>query len=79
MDKDGHLPAFYKEAIQRGSKLSIYFAANAALELGNIYYDQKNYKEAKRYYQICLEMPNSDHKNSIERNVDRINQNKIKK
>ena len=58
--------AFYKEAIQRGSKLPIYFAARAALELGHIYADQKNYKEGKRYYQMCLDMPNSDHKNSID-------------
>ena len=58
--------AFYKESIQRGSKLPVYFAASAALELGNIYFAQGNKEEAKRYYQTCLDMPNSDFKNSID-------------
>lgn len=58
--------AFYKEAIQRGSKLPVYFAASAALELGNIYFAQNNKTEAKRYYQMCLDMPSSDFKNSID-------------
>jgi len=58
--------AFFKETIARGSKLPIYYAASAALEAGNIYEQQKNYAEAKMYFQQCLDMPNSDFKNSLD-------------
>ena len=58
--------AFFKETIARGAKLPIYYAASAALEAGNISEQQKDFTSARKYFQQCLDMPDSDFKNSID-------------
>ncbi len=61
----------YKEAIQylnntisKGGNES-YFAANAALQIGFIYEDLKQSKNAITYYEKCLKMNPSEYKNSM--------------
>lgn len=57
---------FYTQAISLGESRSEYFAARAALHLGNIY-EKKNDKDtAIRWYQRCLNMKDHDFKNSLD-------------
>lgn len=57
---------FFRETIQRGESLPLWFAAAAALESGNIYEDQGDFAKAKVYFEKCLAMPGSEFKNSID-------------
>jgi tetratricopeptide (TPR) repeat protein len=56
---------YYNQVINSGSKSKEYFACNSALQLGLIFEQQKNYKQAKRYFKMCLDMSPSDYKNSL--------------
>jgi tetratricopeptide (TPR) repeat protein len=55
----------YKETIRLGSESAYYYAANAALKLGNIYEDQKDYNNAIHYYKAAQNMKNEEYRNSI--------------
>lgn len=57
----------YSECIKKGKSNPLYFACNSALQIGNIYESQKNYKEARKYYDLCLDIKPSTHKKSIHR------------
>ena len=57
---------FYKSALDRGSNLTVYFAARAALQTGLIYEHKGNYAKAIELYNTCMEMKNHDFKNSID-------------
>ncbi len=57
---------YYTSCIESGRAVPVYFAANAAMELGNIYAANQNYELAKKYYKMSLAMPDSDFKNSID-------------
>ena len=59
------IPA-YQKAIASGKALTYYFAANAALNLGNIYEDDKNYSQAANYYNTALGMKHHEYQNSID-------------
>jgi hypothetical protein len=43
-----------------------YFAANAALNLGLIHEQEKNFEKAAYYYQLAIELKNYEYKNSIQ-------------
>lgn len=55
----------YESTIEIGEKLSYYFAANSALELGNLYESQNDYEKAKIYFEKCLEMKDHEYENSL--------------
>jgi tetratricopeptide (TPR) repeat protein len=55
----------YKETIRLGSESEYYYAANAALKLGNIYEDKKDYNNARHYYEAAQNMENEEYANSI--------------
>ncbi len=57
---------YYKSAMDRGSNLTAYFAARAALQTGLIYEQKGNYAKAIEIYNTCMEMKNHDFKNSID-------------
>jgi tetratricopeptide (TPR) repeat protein len=57
---------YYQKSIDSGKSLPVYFAANAAMELGSIYEQEQNFEKAKYYYKLSLAMPDSDFKNSID-------------
>lgn len=57
---------YYEKSIAVGKDLPVYFAANAAMELGSIYEKEGNKEQAKYYYKLSLSMPDSDFKNSID-------------
>ncbi|MFH1160613.1 MAG: hypothetical protein V1733_06675 [bacterium] len=64
----GNIPKaifYYTEAITNGKSLPYYYAANAALKLGNIYERQGNYLTADTNYQICASLKYDEYENSL--------------
>lgn len=55
----------YKETIRLGSESEYYYAANAALKLGNIYETKGDYKNAEISYKAAQNMENEEYQNSI--------------
>ncbi len=56
----------YKKVIAEGSEQSWYFAPNAALQLGIIYEEEREYDLALEYYRKCLKINESSYKQSID-------------
>lgn len=57
---------FYQSTIARGKNYPYYFAANAALQLGLIYEEKGLKDKALEYFHKCLDMENTDYKNSLD-------------
>ena len=57
--------SFYKKTIDQGSESEHFYAANAALKLGNILEDQGKFEEALKYYDAAQHMNNKEYRNSI--------------
>ncbi len=55
----------YKLTIEEGQDLSLYYAGNSALKLGNIYEKQLDTNSALLYYKKCLSLEFNQYKNSI--------------
>ncbi len=68
--------SFYKKTIELGASQPYYFAASAALQLGNIYESRNDKVNAQYYYQECLDLPNEDYKTSLDQKaksgIDRL-------
>ncbi|RLD82015.1 MAG: hypothetical protein DRJ15_02830 [Bacteroidetes bacterium] len=58
--------AWYEEAISKGEDMLYYFAANAALQTGNIYEMQEKYDLAEDLYKRCIRMPNREYRRSMQ-------------
>lgn len=56
---------WYEQTIQTGQEQTFYFAANAALKIGNIYETTGNLDKAEEYYKQCLKMKNKEYKTSL--------------
>lgn len=56
---------FYLQTIEKGSTYDYYFAANAALKLGNIFEQQKKKTNAVAYYKKALDLDKDEYTNSI--------------
>ncbi len=56
---------YYIQVVNNGKDNEAYYACNSALQLGLIFEEQRNIKEAKKYFKICLKMSPSDYKNSL--------------
>jgi tetratricopeptide (TPR) repeat protein len=56
----------YQQSIDMTSNNPWYFGANSALHLGYIAKDQKNYQAARKYFQMALDYPRHEYKNSID-------------
>jgi len=64
----GNYPAalqWYDEAISKGKEMPYYFAANAALQAGNIHEMNESYDLAESYYKRCIKMPNREYRRSM--------------
>lgn len=61
----GEAITFYSETLDKGKGYPYYFAANSALQLGNIYEASGNKEKARSYYRICLSLKYDEYKNSI--------------
>ncbi len=57
---------YYEETIHLAKENPWYFAPNAALQLGYIYRDQKNYAMAKKYFEQALTYKRHEYKSSID-------------
>jgi len=57
---------FYNYTINFGKNSKYYYAANAALLLGDIYTQKNQYKKAAEYYHTAIDMKNHDYEGSIE-------------
>ncbi len=55
----------YRETLATGSRLPRYFAANAALKLGEIYESEDSLTLAQKFYRECLNLPFDEYVNSI--------------
>ncbi len=57
---------YYKQTLKNGALSKYYFAANAALILGNIYEEKRDFEKAKSYYQQCLALRDHEYQNSLD-------------
>lgn len=55
----------YISVLYQGQSQTWYYAANAALNLGLIYENQKNFAAAEKYYRRCLGLNYTEYKTSI--------------
>ena len=56
----------YLTTIKTGEKLKEYYAARAAIQLGNIYEKKGDKNTAMAYYQRCRDMGDHDYKDSLD-------------
>jgi len=56
---------YYVYAIQHGEALKSFMACNAALQVGIILEDQRKFKQAKNYFEKCLDLSPSEYKTSL--------------
>jgi tetratricopeptide (TPR) repeat protein len=66
LNKYNEAIASYSKAINIGRSSNYYFAANAALCIGNIYEYIKDYNMAANYYNQALSMKHHEYQNSID-------------
>ncbi len=66
MGKDDIAINYYKKTVLAGSNESYYFAAKAALQIALLYEKSNNINEAKRYFNICIEMEDHQYELGIE-------------
>ena len=66
MGKDDIAINYYKKTVLAGSNESYYFAAKAALQIALLYEESNNINEAKRYFNICIEMEDHQYELGIE-------------
>jgi len=55
----------YNYSIAFGINSPYFYACNAALQCGLIYEDLKDYQEAKRYFELCINMDPEDYRTSL--------------
>ncbi len=57
---------YYSKAIEKGSALHRYFAANSALESGEIFEHRGDKEKALSFYHLCLTFDDHEYKNGID-------------
>jgi tetratricopeptide (TPR) repeat protein len=66
LNKDVEAIQYYTQAIQLGKERTEYYAARAALQIGQIYERQGKKSLAITYYEKCLDMDDHEYKDSID-------------
>jgi tetratricopeptide (TPR) repeat protein len=56
---------YYDKTMQTGKNSKLYYACAAALQMGLIYEETKNYTKAKEYYNFCLKLNPDDYADSF--------------
>jgi len=64
--QDSKALSYYQQAIDLGRQTSYYYAANAALNMGNIYENRKDKQKALVFYRMAIAMKNHEYESSIE-------------
>jgi len=57
---------YYEETIKLSKENPWYFAPNAALQLGYIYRDQKDFEKARKYFEMAMSYRKHEYKSSID-------------
>ncbi len=57
---------FYQQSIDMTKNNPWYFGANAALQLGYIAKEQKDFTNARKYFELAMSFPRHEYKNSID-------------
>lgn len=57
---------FYLITVQSGKNETFYYAANAALKLGEIYEEARDFDKAQQYYKMVISMRNNEYKSSLD-------------
>ena len=65
MDKFDEALAYYIIVLNQGSNSTFYFAANSALNMGEIYESRHQKEKAKTSYEKCLSLKYTEYKNGI--------------
>ncbi|MBZ0243924.1 MAG: tetratricopeptide repeat protein [Bacteroidales bacterium] len=68
MDESGYAQKaldYYAQTLDLGAASKYYYAANAALKIGELYEQQGNFKQAKYFYDRCLKLDPESYGNSI--------------
>jgi hypothetical protein len=65
LDNDAAAIDFYTKTIAQGKTETYYFACNAALQLGILYENKKNYAAAKTNFDLCLSISPAEHKDGL--------------
>jgi hypothetical protein len=67
---------YYILTINEGESLKSFMACNAALQIALIYEEQQNYRQAKKYFKLCLDISPKRYKTSLHQKansgIDRI-------
>jgi hypothetical protein len=66
LDKPNEALVNYQKAINLGKATSYYYSANAALGMGEIFEDKKDYNKAANFYNQVLDMKNHEYQNSTD-------------
>lgn len=56
----------YRKTMELGSEMPQYFAANAALQLGLIFEEKRDFENARKYFRESMRMPDHPYKQSID-------------
>jgi len=65
-DKPNDAILNYQRAINFGKTTRYYYSANAALSIGRIFEEKRDYKRAADYYNQAIDMKDHEYKNSID-------------
>jgi tetratricopeptide (TPR) repeat protein len=70
--------SYYSKCMEEGRDLQYYYSANAALHVGMIHEERGDFKDARRYYEMCTDMDFSEYRASIlqkaKAGLDRVKQ-----
>ena len=56
---------YYMKTINKGESSKSFMACNAALQIGLIFEEQKKYRQAKKFFDLCLDISPKSYKNSL--------------
>ena len=56
---------YYIKTINEGERRKSFMACNAALQIAVIFEEQENFKQAKKYFNLCLDISPKRYKNSL--------------
>ncbi len=56
---------YFSQTIDKGTKSEEYYACNAALQMGIIYEELQDYKKARKYFDLCINLSPKEYKTSL--------------
>ena len=65
MGKSPEALRYYQQTLDQGASEPWYFACNAALQMGLVYEEKRDYSSARNAFQRCLSLKPSDYSNSL--------------